>query len=154
MDRYNVSTASEAIAMLEGYQERIFERASALADSHWDFIYRMDDKLNWEQRSKLFLRCRKVGNSMQIEWYETQWIGSKANKTRKPIRNYISRPKAGYAYPEVKLRSLARDWEIDRVLDTERQMAEYRRESAAVIRALTALRTQARREDESDAIAA
>ena len=146
MESHSVSTAAEAIAMLEGYQERIFERATALADAHWDFIYGMDDKLVWDQRSKLFLRCRKVGNSITIAWYETKWVGSKAAGTRKPIREYISRPKLSYGYPEVKLRSLARDWEIDRVLETERQMADMRRESSAVIRAILALRTQAKRE--------
>lgn len=141
-----INSASEAIAALEGYQEGIFERANALADAHWEFIYRMDEKLVWDQRSMLFLRCRKVGNSISIEWYETKWVGSKAAKTRKPIREYISRPKLTFGYPEVKLRSLARDWEIDRVLETERQMTALRRESSAVIRALTALRTQAKRE--------
>lgn len=146
MESQRIRTASEAINTLEGYMESVFEKANAAADAHWDFIYGMGKKVDWDKTSRLFLRCRKVGNSVQIEWYETRWIGTKANKDRRVLRSYIPRPKNSFAYPAEKLTQLARDWELESVLKTEEIMAECRRECAAINRAIIALRTQAKRE--------
>jgi hypothetical protein len=82
-----------------------------------------------------------VRNSIQIEWYETTWIGSKANKNRRQLRTYISRPKNAFGYNLAKLVGLSRDWEAAKVEETEKLMTRYRREAHAITRAMYALRS-------------
>jgi hypothetical protein len=140
MAKQKIRTAEEAIWALEAYSEHVYEMAVGIADRYWDFIYERNPKLEWDQRSRLFLRCRKTGNSVQIEWYETRWVGAKKNGTRKAIRTYISKPKAGFSYSTAKLLALAQEWESDLVLETEARLAECRREAHAITRAIYALR--------------
>lgn len=135
-----IRTPEEAIEALEAYQEFLYERVVEEADKFWDVIYDRNPKLDWDKRSRLFLRCRKIGNSVQIEWYETTWAGTKKNGTRKAIRTYITKPKNSFSYTPQKLLSIAQDWEADMVLETEAKLTEYRREAKAITRAICALR--------------
>lgn len=145
MSMLKVTSNQEAIQMLEAYLEVIFQRANSLSDEHWDYVYAYDKKMpDWRQKSRLFLRCRKVGNSLQIEWYEVRWVGPSGN--RKYLRHYISKPRGQYGYNIGKLIPLARDWEVERVKETEAGMASIRREAGQVNRALTALKAYARAE--------
>jgi hypothetical protein len=140
-----LASTQEAIQALEAYLEVIFGRANSLSDEHWDYVYAYDKKMpDWRQKSRLFLRCRKVGNSLQIEWYEVRWVGPSGN--RKYLRHYISKPRGQYGYNIGKLIPLARDWEVERVKETEAKMAAIRREAGQVNRALTALRAYVRAE--------
>lgn len=150
MSMLQVTNMQEAIKALEGYLEVIFERAISLADEHWDYVYASDKKMpDWRQKSRLFLRCRKVGNSLQIEWYEIQWVGHSGN--RKFLRRYISKPRGQYGYNVTKLIALARDWEVDQVKETEAKMALIRREAGQANRALCALRACVRAKSARDA---
>lgn len=147
IDAQKIRTPEDAISALEAYQEFLYERAVEEADKFWDVIYDRNPKLDWDKRSRMFLRCRKVGNSIQIEWYENRWVGSKEKKTLRAIRTHISKPKSSYTYTASVLTALAQDWEVDMVLATEKRMAEYRREAAAVTRALAAFRPLLDRQD-------
>lgn len=140
-----LESTQDAIDALESYLEVLYERAVEIADKHWDFIYTMDEGLSWDKKSRVFLRCRKVGNSLSFEWYETRWTGAKAKGNRKPLRVYLSKPRESFGYNLARLTSLARDWEREKILETEAAMEEFRREAHGITRALLSLRPYAKR---------
>lgn len=135
-----IRTLEELSDAMERYLDELYERAVSVADKFWDFVYQQDQRLDWEKRSRLFLRVRKTGNSIRIEWYEVKWVGSRAKNNRRSLRVYIAKPRGQFRYSATKLTALARDWEADMVLKTEDTMAEFRREARAVTLAILAIR--------------
>lgn len=142
MATIRLESTQDAIDALEDYLDRLYERAVGIADAHWQYVYERDKKLDWDQRSQLYPRCnRKTGNlTFTLEWYKTRWVGAKARGNRQRIKEYLPKPKDSYSYSEAKLSSLARDWEADKVRETEAAFARIRRESFQITRALLSLR--------------
>lgn len=137
-----LESTQDAVVALEDYLDRLYERAVKIADAHWQFVYERDKKLDWDQRSRLYPRCnRKTGGlTFTLEWYKTRWVGAKAKGNRQRLKEYLAKPKASHTYSEAKLSSLAREWELEKVRETEAAFARIRREAYQVTRALFALR--------------
>lgn len=141
-----LESTHDAIKALEGYLDRLYERAVKITDAHWQFVYEWDKKLDWDQRSQLYPRCnRKTGDmTFTLEWYKTRWVGAKAKGNRSRLKEYLTKRKDSHTYAEAKLTSLARDWEVAKVLETEAAFARIRHETYQITRALFALRAFAK----------
>ena len=131
----------QAITLVENLIVELHQRGAAIVQEHWDFIYRMDHKVaGWEQKSRLQVRCMLDGNLIRADWCEIRWQGSMAQGSRKAIRWHIGKPRGAYQYTISKLRKLARDWEADRVEQTEIALSEIRRQAGHLVKALLYLR--------------
>lgn len=103
----------------------LHQEARVAVDDYWAHHYKGNGDLDVWERSKLGVRVRtsKEGD-FYIQWYWNKWIKDKAGK-RRPLSQYIRKGK-GFAYPESVLRKLAKEWELDLVLDLERDFAVIR----------------------------
>lgn len=132
----------EAISILERRIDALHARAYKIVERHWNYVREMEGRLpGWENKSSLQVRCAaKVGNSIRIDWCGIKWYGSKAKGDRKPIRTYIAKPKGAFGYTLSKLKALARDWEAQKVEETETQISDIRREASHLVKAIISIR--------------
>lgn len=136
-----VEGCAQAITLVEKLIGDLHQRGAAIVQEHWDYIYRMDHKVaGWEQKSRLQVRCILEGNSIRADWCEIRWQGSMAQGSRQAIRRHIGKPRGAHQYSIPKLRKLSRDWEGDRVEQTESALSEIRRQAGHLVKALLYLR--------------
>ena len=135
------SSHDEAIAILERRIDALHDRAYKIVEWHWNYVRDMERRLpGWENKSSLQVRCTKEGNSIRLDWCGIKWYGSKAKGNRKPVRTYIGKPKAAFGYTLSKLKAMARDWEADKVQETENSLADVRREASHLVKAIISVR--------------
>lgn len=141
-----LESTQDAIDSLEDYLDTLYDRSVIITNMHWQYVYENDKRFDWSKRSQLYPRCnRKLGSlTFSLEWYKTRWVGAKTKGNRQRIKEYLSKPKQGHAYSDSKLSSLARDWEVDKVRETEAAFSWIRRETYQITRALISLRAFAR----------
>lgn len=143
-----------AIQQLVGRIDDLYAQAYEIVDRHWAWVRQQEaSQAGWENKSRLQLRCDRTGNSIRIDWCGITWHGSTQLGTRRSERKHITKPRDSYSYSHQMLKNLAKDWEAERVVGVEQQLAEIRREAAHLAKAITYIRharTAAKREGEGN----
>ena len=136
-----LNTYDEVVEFLERKIDDLHQQAYRIVEQHWASVRQMENKHpGWENKSSLQLRCEKQGNSIRLDWCGIKWYGSRAKGNRKPIRVHIAKPRGSHCYTISKLLVFAKEWEKALVEDTERRMAEIRREASHLVKAIASIR--------------
>lgn len=129
------------VANLDACMDDVEAKARSLVEDHWSQMRAMDARHpGWENKSTLFLRCFKRGNSLQIEWSIARWWGSSAKGNRKMYRTHIAKARGTHAYSLAKLLAHAKEWEKPLVAELEPQLAELRESASNLNKARMYLR--------------
>jgi hypothetical protein len=88
------------------------------------------------EKSVLFAQARMRDNSLTANWYEIQWYGSKAAKTRRMTKKLIRKQKSDYGYNWAVLFKLTQPWEEDMVWEVEQVLRDIRKEVAFISKAI------------------
>ena len=140
-DLVGLNTYDEVVEFLERKIDDLHQQAYRIVEQHWASVRQMENKHpGWENKSSLQLRCEKQGNSIRLDWCGIKWYGSRAKGNRKPIRVHIAKPRGSHCYTISKLLVFAKEWEKALVEDTERRMAEIRREASHLVKAIASIR--------------
>jgi vacuolar-type H+-ATPase subunit H len=129
-----------AVDALEACVDALYEQAMRVAEEQWGFTQERSERYEgWENKTSLQLSCVKEGNHLNIKWTGVRWYG-KAGK-RKMVREAIPRRKDALTYTESALRKHAKDWEIEKVLETEKKLESIRRQAHHIVRAIMSIRS-------------
>lgn len=126
---------------LDALLAELSEEADSLAGSHTGWVWEQGkDIKGWEDRSRLAFTSKRTGDSIVLYWHQVRWMGTAANKTRRSVLTWIRKPKDSNSYTMEKLLSYAKDWEVQKVKETEKQAALLRRKLKAYQRLAFAFR--------------
>lgn len=126
---------------LDALLAELSEEADSLAGSHTGWVWEQGkDIKGWEDRSRLAFTSKRTGDSIVLYWHQVRWMGAAANKTRRSVLTWIRKPKDSNSYTMEKLLSYAKDWEVQKVKETEKQAALLRRKLKAYQRLAFAFR--------------
>lgn len=129
----------EALETLERCISDLHKEAVAVVDAHWKQIVSAEKQAkSWEDKSQLQLACHRKGNHIQTKWIGIKWYGTKA--ARKTTKINIPRAAGDLTYSVAKLKEWTRPWELEIVLETEKQLASLRRQAHFIVRAIMAVR--------------
>lgn len=118
--------------------DELYDRAYKIADAHWSFVNAMgQQRTGWQARSDLQLTCSKRNNALIIHWTHIEWVGTASKRFMK--RNTIKRNADG-SYPLKTLKKVARDWEFEMVVETDRKLQEIRRVAGHINKCLLNIR--------------
>ena len=132
----------KAIEHLESCLGHLHDQAALLADDYLSFVDHVEGKsTGWESRSALQLSCTRKGNHLDLKWTGVKWYGPKNARTS--IRIAIKR-NAELAYTAEKLKVYAKSWEIDKVIETEKQLHIIRRKAKHLVKAIISVRNAMR----------
>jgi vacuolar-type H+-ATPase subunit H len=135
-----VKSYEDAIGALVACIDDLYARAEVIALDHWEFTGNHSEKNSgWEKRSSLLLSCVREGNHINAKWVDVRWYGQKSQ--RKMVREAIPRKKDALTYTESALRKHAKDWEIEKVLETEKKLESIRRQAHHIVRAIMSIRS-------------
>ena len=129
----------DSVELLRGRLSRYHTLADELAQKHFKFIMGENNKRSWDEKSILFCTARIRDNTVNVIWQEVHWYGSKALNTRRMRKRSITKRRGGYGYTPSVLSKLAKTWEVELVLETERQLTEIRREVFFIAKAIGSL---------------
>jgi len=133
----NYERATEALVECVRALER---RAWEIVNEYWTFVNEhVSANSGWGNKSSMQLSCGSVGNHISVKWTALEWRG-KAGK-RWSIRKAIPRKKDSFTYNERDLRKYAKDWEIEKVLETEKKLESVRRQAHHIVRAIMSIRS-------------
>ena len=131
-----------AIQHLESCLGHLHDQAALLADDYMAFVDHVEGKsTGWESRSALQLSCTRKGNHLDLKWTGVKWYGPKNARTS--VRIAIKR-NAELAYTSEKLKVYAKSWEIDKVIETEKQLHIIRRKAKHLVKAIMSVRNAMR----------
>lgn len=137
------TSISEAIKAVEQCIEEMYHQATEIADGYLAFVDSVEAKSKgWESRSNLQLSCSKKGNHLDIRWVGVKWYGPK-NK-RSSLRFTLKKHPEKLTYGADQFKPYAKDWEIDRVLETEKRLALIRRKNKHLVRSILSIRAAAK----------
>jgi hypothetical protein len=129
---------ANAQAALEACVKELYYEALHVAETYMQHVDKYENAAaGWGSRSTLQLSCTRKGNHLDLKWTGVKWYGSKAN--RKSIREAIPKNKETLSYSKAKLSEYAKDWEIDKVMETEGKLNIIRRKGTHIAKALVAL---------------
>ena len=132
----------KAIEHLESCLGHLHDQAALLADDYMAFVDHVAAKsTGWEYRSALQLSCTRKGNHLDLKWTGVKWYGPKNARTS--VRIAIKR-NAELAYTPEKLKVYAKSWEIDKVIETEKQLHIIRRKAKHLVKAIISVRNAMR----------
>lgn len=130
-----------ALAMdaIEACSRTLFDDAVRIQDDYLSFVDGVEAKAKgWESRSNLQLSCTKKGNSLDLKWTGIKWYGPKANRVS--MRVPIKKNSDGFSYGTDKLKVYAKDWELDKVVETEKKLQVVRRKAKHLVNAAASIR--------------
>lgn len=129
----------KAREVLESRIKYLFDSAFAVVEVHWEVVKAEERKRpGWENKSRLQVRVKQIGNSIRADWSAVKWLGK--GEARKAKYTHISKPRGEFAYTLSKLQAHAQPWEVGLIKDTEEKLAQIRREASHVVKALLAVR--------------
>lgn len=92
----------------------------------------------WESRSTLQLSCTRKGNHLDLKWTGVKWYGP--SNSRVSVRVAIKKNSDGFSYSADKLKVFAKEWELDAVMEAEKQLQSIRRRAKHLVNAATSIR--------------
>ena len=121
----------------------LYDQAVIAAEDYMTFVDRQEAKATgWESRSTLQLSCVRRGNHLDLKWTGVRWYGSKNN--RKMVRVRITTVGETMSYSKDKLSLFAKEWEIDKVMETEAKLHVIRRKAKHIVKAIVNTRNAIR----------
>jgi len=131
-----ITSVTPAIELLYGRLSILEAQATEMCRQHFTFVMAGNKSRDWAQKSVLFAQARMRDNSLTANWYEIQWYGSKAAKTRRMTKKLIRKQKSDYGYNLAVLFKLTQPWEEDMVREIEQALRDIRREVAFISKAI------------------
>lgn len=132
------SVYTNAMDAIEACVRELFDEAVRAQDGYLSHVDAVEAKAKgWDSRSTLQLSCTKKGNSLDLKWTGIKWYGPKNKRVsiRVPIKKGIDG-----SFSIDKLKEFAKDWEIDKVVETERKLQVVRRKAKHLVSAATSIR--------------
>lgn len=124
-DRSGVEVGPAAEKALSDFKQVLYNKARALADEFWSHHFQGNKTRPFKESSILGVRLRRKGDDgFYIQWFWNKWVKTREGKVQ-TLSTHI-RKGNGYQYPSWALEKYARDWEVDLVLELERQFAAIR----------------------------
>lgn len=81
---------------LYGWLDDLYAEASRVVEGHWEMLRAEERKHpGWENKSSLWIRLRRKGNSIAAEWGQAQWRGYKTRGTRRALFVEITKGRGG-----------------------------------------------------------
>ncbi|BEU98872.1 hypothetical protein ACDW_45780 (plasmid) [Acidovorax sp. DW039] len=117
----------------------LYNQAVTAADDYMAFVDREEARATgWESRATLQLSCVPRGNHLDLKWTGVRWYGPKNN--RKMARVRITTVGETMSYSKDKLTPFAKEWEIDKVMETEAKLHAIRRKAKHIVKSMTYVR--------------
>jgi hypothetical protein len=143
MNKDELALYEDAILGLERCIAVLYDQAVIAADEYMKFVDGVEAKATgWESRSTLQLSCTRKGNHLDLKWTGIRWFGPKNN--RQFIRVRIAINAETMTYARDRLKTFAKDWEIDEVAKTEKKLQSIRRKSKHIVKAIVNARNAIR----------
>jgi hypothetical protein len=134
-----IKAYEEAVEALQARLEDLFMVTHNMTGRHISAIRAEEAaRPGWENKSNLMPTCKRVGNSLRIEWMTYKWYGRKGE--RRLWRETLKKPKGEDSYNLGKLLALAKDWEKPLVEKLEPELARIRHEARLINKAIMYLR--------------
>ena len=134
---------AEAIRAVERCIEDLYHQATEITDHYLAFVDGVESKSKgWESRSNLQLSCTKKGNHLDIRWVGIKWYGPK-NK-RVSLRVSLTKHPEKQSYGVDQLKQFAREWEIEKSIETERLLQLIRRKNKHLVRSIMSIKSAAK----------
>lgn len=129
-------------------RERIDElekEARVIVYEHWDYHLRENVNRAPEDKGRLNVYVRRKHDSVEIYWATYKFIRS-TTQEKSWIKSTYLRKGKGYTYSEKVLARVAKEFELDVALATEKQLGAIRYELGAIGKALRYLREAEKRQ--------
>ncbi|MES2925288.1 MAG: conjugative transfer protein MobI(A/C) [Pseudomonadota bacterium] len=128
-----------AIEAIELCIEDLYDQAHATCDGYINFVDAVESKsTGWESRSNLQLSCTKKGNHLDIRWVGIKWYGQKNKRTS--LRVTLKKHPEKLSYGSDQFKPFAKEWEIEKVVETEKILALIRRKNKHLVRSIMSIR--------------
>ena len=139
LPRTEAERYEDAMTALEACIMELYDQAVVTAEDYMTFVDRQEAKATgWESRSTLQLSCVRRGNHLDLKWTGVRWYGSKNN--RKMVRVRITTVGDTMSYSKDKLTPFAKEWEIDKVMETEAKLHVIRRKAKHIVKSMMYVR--------------
>ena len=143
MNKDELALYEDAIQGLERCIAVLYGQAVIEAEEYMKFVDGVEAKATgWESRSTLQLSCTRKGNHLDLKWTGIRWFGLKNN--RQFIRVRIAINEETMTYARDRLKTFAKEWEIDEVVKTEKKLQSIRRKSKHIVKAIVNTRNAIR----------
>ena len=143
MNKDELALYEDAIQGLERCIAVLYGQAVIEAEEYMKFVDGVEAKATgWESRSTLQLSCTRKGNHLDLKWTGIRWFGPKNN--RQFIRVRIAINEETMTYARDRLKTFAKEWEIDEVVKTEKKLQSIRRKSKHIVKAIVNTRNAIR----------
>ena len=128
---------TSALGDLRASLGNLVREAEEISGEHLRFVMAENRRRAFGDQSTLYCKVRQTSNSLSVTWYKCQWYGIKPKRYLR--KTTIPKPNRKHIYTIASLESVARSWEIDLVRDIELKLAEIRRQSYHIGKALGTL---------------
>ncbi len=133
------ASIAEAIQAVERCIEELYNQAAEITDDYLSFVDGVEAKSKgWESRSNLQLSCIKKGNHLDIRWVGIKWYGQKNKRTS--LRVTLKKHPQKLSYGSDQFKPFAKEWEIEKVVETEKILALIRRKNKHLVRSIMSIR--------------
>lgn len=136
-------------------RERIDElevQAKQIAKEHWDYHLRENAERKPEDKGRLNVYVRRKRDTLEIYWATYKFIRSTTQEKSWVKSTYLRKGK-GHEYSEKTLARVAKEFELEVALETEKRFAEIRYELLAIGKSLRYLREAEKRKNKQFEIA-
>lgn len=117
----------------------LFDQAVRVQDVYLAHVDAVEAKAKgWESRSTLQLSCTRKGNHLDLKWTGVKWYGP--TNARVSVRVPIKKGSDGFSYSADKLKVFAKEWELEAVMEAEKQLQSIRRRGKHLVNAAASIR--------------
>lgn len=100
------------------------DQAIVIIDDYWQWMLKETATKEKDDKNNLCVRARRTTTGVTIQWYYNKWY--RADESWKPMSKYIKKGRTSVRYKNAALKKHARDWDWDRVVETEDRLSEIR----------------------------
>lgn len=127
--------------------DALYDEAQIKVDRFWKENLTEEMGKDKRNQSRIGVRTRYRNGTLTIDWFFNSFVpgtDEHGKTTWKVYSTQIRKPAGKTMYSEGPLKKQCRDWEVERVLEYEREFALIRTEYAGLSKARSALRTMDR----------
>lgn len=137
------ASIAEAIRAVERCIEELYNQAVEISDGYLSFVDGVESKnKGWGSRSNLQLSCTKKGNHLDIRRVGIKWYGPKNKRTS--LRYSLKKHPEKQSYASDQFKPYAKEWELEKVVETEKSLALIRRKNKHLVRSIMSIRAAAK----------